>query len=874
MSVEGSLGPYRIVRPLGAGGMGEVYLAEDSRLGRQVAIKVLPAQFAADPERLARFEQEARAAAALNHPNIAVVHDVGHETDNDGNTTHFLVQEFLDGQDLHSLLQAGPLPRKRALLLGAEIAEALSAAHAAGIVHRDLKPANVFISPAGHATVLDFGLAKLVEPPAAPGAASGDAAESPTMLGTMAGAVLGSAGYMAPEQAAGGAVDHRADLFACGCVLYEMLVGQRAFEGDTLIDTLHAITRTEPEALTVEDSPLDPDLRWLLQKCLAKEPASRYQSAGDLAVDLRRLESSRGPGTASASPTATPPTRRWLPWAVAPLALAVGLMIGVLGSEPDGAVAPALRMSIDADLPPDFGPSYFAISPDGSTIAFRDGTTESTLVIRRLDSFEQIPVLNSEGALGPSFSPDGSRLSFFASGRLWVVDASGGTPRELCVVAQNNSSSFWGEDGFIYFMQWATGTGIWRVPETGGTPEEVIPLASAVNSQKRPRPLPDGRGVSVETGLGATAATQVYFFDGTPSIRVDRFQVRYLDDGRALFVDAGTLSIAEYDPETYAIIGSPTALEEGVVQYELSAAGTLFFRHTDGANSVVVETRFARYSRAGRLAPFGPAMGPNERPQVSPDGTMVISGERDFGGVHVWDVARGTVRRITDEGLYPQWGPDSNTVYFQGRDDEQYFFDRVTLDGSAPRERLFTSSNSIWPTDVSNDGSLLAYYEIHPDTERDLWLLPLDGSGEPRPFLVTPSSERSAMFSPDDRWLAYMSDITGREEIYVRPVDNPSGGEVLVTVQGGREPRWSRDGSEIFFRLDDGLWAVPVTTSPRFTAGEPELLFTGSFIFEEGGRNQQYDVLSGDEFLMVESPEFVEELRVVVDWLDDVTDRQ
>ncbi len=638
--------------------------------------------------------------------------------------------------------------------------------------------------------------------------------------------------------------------------------------------------------MAAENPAIDADVRWLLEKCLAKDPAQRYQSAADLAIDLRRLASggAAAPGDASRSEAAAAPaaTRPWLPWAAAATALLVGIVGGQAwpGSSERAA---SVRLSIPADFPANLAGMYHAFSPDGMMLAYRGGVDAGQrLVLRHLERFDEVPVLGSEDAVGPFFSPDGSRLAFFNGGSLWAVDVAGGTPRELGDVTSNNSSALWADDGYIYLVQTAIGLGIQRMPEDGGPLEVVFPHVGGGDSY-RPRPLPDGRGMTIEVGYGSGARTRIHLFDGSDPFEVRRAQATYLPGGMALFVDAGQLFAAAYEPDTYAITGTPIALESGVISYDLSKTGTLAFRYGrqtatgDGGVSIAPRqlTRFARDGTILETTAYSDTL--FARPALSPDETMVGS-HNDGGGLLVWDMVRGGVRPITTQaasgpsaGFYFQWATD-NVVYFTGREGEISYIDRITIDGTAPRERLLSVAAAVWPTDVADDGSALLYYTVADATERDIWILPLDGSGEPEPFLVTPASERSAVFSPDGRWVAYMSDAGGQPRVYVRPRDPAAGGEVLVTVDGGREPRWSRDGSEIFFRLDDALWAVPVTAGERFVVGRPERLFSGSFYFEEGGLNQQYDVFSNGDFIATTRIVQDQQIRVATNWLRDVVE--
>ena len=513
-----SLGPYKIIELLGAGGMGEVYLGEDTRLGRKVAIKVLPAEFASDPERLARFEQEARAAAALNHPHIAVVHDVGAEPGDDGATTHFIVQEYLEGQSLRERLEKGALPLDKALDLATEVGEALIAAHKAGIIHRDLKPDNIFVTEEGHAKVLDFGLAKLTEM----GAPTGSSASmSPTMLGTVAGQVMGTAGYMAPEQINGEDVDQRADLFAFGCVLYGMVTGRQAFSGKNVHETLGRILSDEPVPMADIDKAAPTELQRIVRKALAKEAARRYQTAGDLNIDLRQLQDDIAAGVATPSgahqvPVAATPVPQagggtWVTTAGVGVATALAAALAVwetMRAEPTAPEAlKRFRIELPAGVSFPMDGNQLALSPDGNTLVFLGAEGgEWRLFLQRLDQLLAAPMPGTEGAKKPFFSPDGEWVAFNADGNLQRVAVAGGEPFNLCEgCAARGSSGAWGPLGTIVF---ANGNSFWEIPEGGGTPAFIAePDPDRDETQYlRPEFLPDGKAILFELRRGGAVA--------------------------------------------------------------------------------------------------------------------------------------------------------------------------------------------------------------------------------------------------------------------------------------------------------------------------------------------------------------------------------
>ena len=552
------LGPYEITEQLGAGGMGEVYLAQDTRLGRKVAIKVLPAEFASDPERLARFEQEARAAAALNHPHIAVVHDIGTE---DG--THFMVQEYLEGDTLREPLQKGALPLKKALGLANEIAEALAAAHAAGIIHRDLKPENIFVTKEGHAKVLDFGLAKLTE--VAGAGSPGGATQSPTMMGTVAGQVMGTAGYMAPEQVEGSEeIDHRADLFAFGCVLYEMVSGRQPFAGTSVLDILHKIADEEPQPLGDTNPDLLPGpLQWMSKKCLAKERGRRYQNADDLIVDLRELGTDVESGAALPTTPAAVETTLGIPWKLGvPIAVAIALL-AVLATwwtmrpEPGSTIRVQLDPRVDTIMS-QLG-SAVALSPDGRHVAYVEGsrTGARALYLRALDQQDSTALASSATNAGspyhPFFSPDGQWVGFVTPTELKKASITGGTPRSIAPVDRNRGAD-WGPDDTIVFAP-TSASGLSLVSAVEGEPRSLTELSEGERSHRWPQFLPGGKAVlftSAETEDFDRASLEVVDLETGERQVVHRGSTygRYVPTGHLVYSDAGALFAVPFDVDT------------------------------------------------------------------------------------------------------------------------------------------------------------------------------------------------------------------------------------------------------------------------------------------------------------------------------------
>ncbi|MCH7826178.1 MAG: protein kinase, partial [Acidobacteria bacterium] len=598
-----SLGPYKILELLGAGGMGEVYLGEDTRLGRKVAIKVLPPEFASDPERLARFEQEARAAAALNHPHIAVVHDVGSEAAEDGTTTHFMVQEYLEGQSLRDRLDKGALPLDKALDLSIEVGEALIAAHKAGIIHRDLKPDNIFVTEEGHAKVLDFGLAKLTEMATPTGTS---ASMSPTMLGTVAGQVMGTAGYMAPEQINGEEIDQRADLFAFGAVFYEMITGRRAFAGDNIHETLSRIISKQPQAVHEIRDDLPLKLGWIIDKALAKAAGRRYQTATGFNADLAQLRDDITAGVAirSSDPSVAAPvaveTTRGIAWTLAvPLAVAT-LLIGVLGTWLATSPAPVapqppvrLDLNIEEDIASTHGSSV-VLSPDGTRLVYVLGVIPGAraLMTRSLDQQDSTSLVaganNADSPYHPFFSPDGQWVGFATGTELKKVPVTGGTPLPIAQVNRNRGAD-WGPDETIVYTP-SPQSGLFLVSENGGEPEPLTELAEGETTHRWPQFLPGGRAVvftSHVAGNGFDAATiEVVDLETKERKVVHRGGTygRYVPTGHLVYANAGTLFAMPFDPGALEATGSAAPVVENVTtngqggaQFGFSETGMLAY---------------------------------------------------------------------------------------------------------------------------------------------------------------------------------------------------------------------------------------------------------------------------------------------------------
>jgi len=830
------LGHYEIVAPIGAGGMGEVYNARDTKLDREVAIKVLPPALAQDPERLSRFEREAKVLASLNHPNIAQIYGI-----EESSTHRALVMELVPGETLK-----GPLPLPDALRVAGQIAHALQAAHDKGIVHRDLKPANIIITPQGVVKVLDFGLAKLTES-AAP---SADPANSPTltMRATQAGMVMGTAAYMAPEQARGQHdVGRRADIWAFGVVLYEMLTGQQLFQGSTISDILAAVLKVEPD---LSAAPVE--VRPLLERCLQKEPQKRLQAIGDweLLVNVGQAH-----GLSSTGHGPVPPGR--LPWAVAAALAVVSIALGVLLWRATRPVdRPLMRFS--ADLGPEAveGPRITAaISPDGARLAFaaRGPAGKEQLATRLLDQATATLLPGTENAVDPFFSPDGQWIGFFADGKMKKISVRGGAAVTLCDAPAARGAS-WGEDGWIVvsLSQSTTLSGaLSRVPEAGGTPQAISnPGDKGEVVHRWPQILPGGQ-VVLFTGHTITAG-----FDnasiGVLSLKTGQWKDvqrngyfgRYLPSGHLVYVHQGTLFAVGFDLDRLEVRGTPTPLLENVAgneavgagQFDVARNGTLVYL---SGKSSTVNFPVAWMESTGKMDPLLPSPGLYFAPRFSPDGKRLALavGAPGAGDIQIYDWQRDTMTRLTftQGNLFPVWTPDGRHIAFGSLNAGTYSVRWIRADGAGEQQTLLQSKGAQRPHSFSPDGKRLAFTEVGGDTGFDLWTLPLDLSepehpqpGKPELFLRTPFNEMEPAFSPDGRWVAYTSNESGRFEVYVRPFPGgiPSGStKWQISTAGGRYPIWSSNGRELFYETPDNRIMVSTYTAKAdsFAADKPRL---------------------------------------------------
>jgi Tol biopolymer transport system component len=863
------LGPYEVLSPLGAGGMGEVYRARDPRLAREVAIKVLPVDFSRDPERLHRFEQEARAAAALNHPDILAVYDIGQH-----NGSPYIVSELLEGDTLRARLGARPLPARKAVDYAIQIARGLAAAHAKGIVHRDLKPDNIFITSDERVKILDFGVAKLADRDA-----KSSASDLPTRAPeTHPGLVLGTIGYMSPEQVRGQPADHRSDIFAFGAILYEMLSGRRAFDAQSNADTMTAILQQDPPPLATVALRVGPGLARIIDRCLEKSPNARFQSTHDLGFALEAL--STHSGEAAAAPTSTWRRPEWLPWAVV-AATALGLIVtsalAVTYYRQSRDAGRALRFQIAAPGGVTFTQTaianFVAVSPDGRQLVFAATNMSGTplLWVRALDSLEARPLPGTEGGRQPFWSPDGRFVGFFAHGLLKKVPAGGGPPQVLCDASVIPTGGAWSQDGVVLFS--GLSGPIRRVSAAGGQSVSATAQRGPDDVHSFPHFLPGGKRFLYHARNPNPDYNGIYVkaFDSDEVRLVLRASsnVLYVLPGYLLYSRAGVLMAQPFDPDRAATAGDPFPIadhvdqfpESGVASFSASETGVLVYRGS--AETAVSRLRW--FDRGGKpLGDLGEPR-PYRNPRLSPDGKRVAveivdrSGNRD---IWLMDVARGVPVRFTfDSGrdAAPVWSPDGQKIAWQGNA-------AVYMKASSGAGSEEVLRGEAWiPDDWTPDGSGLLY---HPTAPRQVWIQPLVAADRtPRAVIEGRVITTHARVSPDGRWVAFASTDSGRFEVYLQNFPTPAG-RWQVSTDGGIQPKWGRGGKELFYLSVDGrLMAVPVTLGALAEVGKPQPLFQTLVDATTGFTWHQYDVAPDGQRFLVNAPEIsTTPLTVVVNW--------
>ena len=862
------LGHYEIVSALGAGGMGEVYRAKDTELGREVAIKVLPEGFSDEPERMARFEREAKVLAGLNHTNIATLYSF----EADG-STRFLVMEVVEGETLAERIGRGPIPVDEALQLFLQIAEGLEAAHEKGVIHRDLKPANIKVSDAantapGRVKILDFGLAKAMAPA---GSSEADPSESPTITaGTREGVILGTAAYMSPEQAQGRVVDNRTDIWAFGACLYEALTRRRTFGEDDVVATLAAVLRDEPAFENLPaDTPLP--LRRVLRRCLAKDPRKRLRHIGDAILELQEaLDGPVGmsPDSESVAATGRPPA--WmLPLALAASALVASLAVWVLKQDPPEAPRPLLRSVLSGGssapvVPHPFSPDV-AVAPDGTAVVYNAG---GGLYVRRMDSLSgtRLTETTAPGSY-PFFSPDGAWVGYpdFAALELRKISPLGEVPITICRLPGYLNGGTWGMDDNIIFGVNGDG-GIYRVAAVGGEPENLAApnREKGETSYRWPVLLPGEEAVLFTILSGANSEQAkiavLSFSSGEQKVLVETGSyARYVPTGHLVYGENGTLRAVPFDLESLEVRGNSVQVLEGVltkstgaVDFDISRDGSLVYVSGDAGTATRLDLVWV--DREGREETLSAPSRTYASPRLSPDGQFVALTSRDDDhDVWIWDLIRQVGFRMTNHPLQDHnavWSPDSREIIFASSRGGSIGLYRRAADGSGSVERLSQSPEDRWPESISPDGKLVVYREGFP-AEFDLGVLALDG-GRAEPLLAFEGDELNGEISPDGKWLAYESNESTEYEIWVRPFPDVDSRRSLVSTGGGRSPSWAPDGQELFYRTTAGaMMAVRVRTEPEFQAGTPEELFNGPYR-RNPGRSRWYDVSpDGQRFLMI-----------------------
>jgi serine/threonine-protein kinase len=881
------IGTYTIQEPIGSGGMGEVYRAHDTKLKRDVAIKILPRSFAKDPERLARFGREARLLAALNHPNIAAIYGL-----EDSDDAPALVMELVEGPTLADRIRQAPIPIEEALPIARQICEALEYAHERGIIHRDLKPANIKLSRNGSVKILDFGLAKAIQGPA-----EENLANSPTLsqMATEAGVVLGTAAYMSPEQAKAKPVDRRADIWAFGCVLYEMLSGKKAFPGETVQDTLVSVLRNEPDwSQLPAATPIRVGL--LLRRCLQKDPRQRLQAIGEARISLEAVLS--GASDPAMLPTPVQPWRRAGPWALGFVAAIIACAAAwFLRPSLQQAAKPVTRFTITLpsgeELAVQGGPCL-ALSPDGTELVYVATPARSTtaqIYLRAMDTAQTRLVPGTEDAVSPFFSPDGQWLGFFSDGKLKKVPLRGGGVQIVADAGVNSFGATWSREQMIAFTAYSSA--IQEVPDSGGTPKPLTRFEAGETIHSWPEFLPGSKAIlfgvfsSTATGISAQMIGSV---DRRDLIRgQEAYMPRYAPSGQLIYAQGGNLMATPFDSNRLEIKGGPVTVVEnvlqsssdGAAQYAISDNGSLAYVPGSARD---VGSKMVWVSRTGTEQVLDVSARSYNQPRLSPNGKRVaVDVVKSAEDMQVWiyDLSR-TFSPFTFQGAnrHAVWTPDGKRIAFMSnREGPTQIFWKLS-DGGGGLEQLTIGAGATTadilpiPYSWTPDGRLLAFVKLLPTTTSEFWLLNT-ADHTTRRLMTSDAADGAPQISPDGRWLAYASDESGRREIYVQSF--PSlGGKWQVSADGGNEPQWNRNGRELFYRDGGKMMAVEVTTQDGFVAGKPRELFEGNYEPAVSGYvRAQYDVsLDGQRFLMLKPVEQQQsaptQINLVLNWTEEL----
>jgi len=894
LSAGTKLGRYEIRSKIGEGGMGEVYRARDEKLNRDVAIKVLPAAFSEDVDRLRRFEQEAQATGTLNHPNILAVYDVGLYEG-----ALYVVSELLEGETLRERMAGAALPQRKAMDYALQIAHGLAAAHEKGIVHRDIKPDNVFVTNDGRVKILDFGLAKLT------GGLDGNQSQTevPTRrVDTDPGTVMGTMGYISPEQLKGQPADHRSDIFSFGAILYEMLSGKRAFRGESMAETMSAILREDPPDLSETNHAVSPALERVVHHCLEKNPAERFHSARDLAFAIESLSgtaTSSGQTMTMAGVTTATEGRKiagmsrlfgnarlaWIVAALFLLALVTALGLALFYIRQPSPEAQVARLSIN--LPPgtttvaNTAP-VLALSPDGRRLVFgaSDAAGKSQLWLRPLDSFATQPLSGTDGAAFPFWSPDGRHIAFFVDNKLKKLDVGSGVIETICQGGAGQGGD-WNRDGVILFSE-GDGTGLSRVNAAGGKPEAVTEMDAADEERVHNFPsfLPDGKHYLFHIRGGDNPGIYVGSLDAGDRKLLIPLSADGANATRAVWSPQGyilyalnrrTLLARAFDPDRLELQGEPFRVAENVIvsqagnaRFAISANGVLAFIQGGAADTVQLTWRDRNGKRLGVIGPAAPWL----TFRLSPDerfAALIRDEPNRLSSLWLLDLLQGATTRFITEGNNgePVWSPDGKQLtFFSARNSPPTLFLKP-LAGNVPEERLLQSRFQSSPASWSPDGKSLIYGIFSPLTRGDIWLLPLSGERKPQPLFQTKSNERFGRVSPDGNWLVYQSDESGSNEIYVTQFPQPAR-SWRISTSGGVNPFWRGDGKELFFVSGNKLMAVSigsVSGGAEFQAGTPQPLFEIEGINYAPGRD-------GQRFLtgVVTEKAPVPPINVVLNW--------
>jgi len=879
------LGPYEVLEPIGAGGMGEVYKAKDSRLERTVAIKVLPDRLAENIELKQRFEREAKAISQLNHPHICTLHDVGNQ---DG--VDFLVMELIDGETLADRLERGPLATTEAVTAAIQIAAALDEAHRHGIVHRDLKPGNIVVTDSG-LKLLDFGLAKLASP-----SVSGDSSlQTEAKPITSEGAILGTFQYMAPEQLEGEEADARTDLFALGVVLYEMLTGTKAFEGKTQASLIAAILEREPASVS-SVQPLSPrSLDRIVSRCLAKDPAHRWESARDVREVLSWVETDADARATSNKDVGKAPTA-WLPWAIAAAAVIGATAFYALSPEESTEPEPLAHFTLDlpeeASLTTSTPSRDLAVSPDGETIAY---SGQGALFVRRLGDLQATRLGEGEGGSrrDPFFSPDNEWVGYVHQNTLKTISVRGGPATSLYEFQGGSRGTSWGSKGTIVLANNDPTTGLLLLPDSGGEPEVLTTPdpSKGERAHRWPEFLPDGETVLfdiVSTSDGDTTVAAVSVDTGEQKVLLPGgSNARYASSGHIVYVSEGALRAVRFDPERLELIGNPFPLTEAITQKGRLASGAANISISNNGTLVynpnptsIVQRTLAWVDRDGRLTPLPIAAGAYGAPSLSPDGKHLALSLYDEDGRNIWvyDVERGTLGKRTFGGInqFPVWTPDGEEIlYSEGAGFRNLA--RLRADGSSGGRRIEVEGLDRGiqiPTSWSDIHRVLLFQHGN-----DIWKLSLDDESI-EPFIsreVENDSVREARFSPDQNFVAYRSRETGRGEVYVVPYPGP-GGKWQISTDGGAQPMWAHGGGELFYKSGDRMMAVTVSTEPTFEVGSPRVVFESTLPERTPGDPARYAVSADGQRFLITAPapgadDGGPEIHVILNWFQELERR-